>query len=57
MIYISGNFKDTKKVDPILESLLDVQSFFDALNVIYQLSEIKKNVSRDFISHVYWDKL
>ena len=35
------NFKDTKKVDNILESSLDVQSFFDAFNVIYQLWEIK----------------
>ena len=49
MFNISVNFKDTKKVDPILESLLDVESFFDALYFIYSLLEIKD----DF----YWDTL
>ena len=44
MFYISINFKDTKKVGHILESSLDVQSFFDALNVIYQLSEITEKI-------------
>ena len=42
MFKISVNFKDTKKVDPILESLLDVQSFFDALYFIYSSLEIKE---------------
>ena len=37
----SVNFKDTTKVDHILESSLKFQSFFDALYVIHQLSEIK----------------
>ena len=44
MFNISVNVKCTKKVDPILESLLDVQSFFDALHAIYQLSEIKDDI-------------
>jgi len=38
MFNISIKFKDTKKVDHILES------FFDALYVIYQLSEIKDDI-------------
>ena len=37
----SVNFKDTKKVDHILESSLDFQSYFYEFFVIYQLSEIK----------------
>ena len=41
MFNFSVHFKDTKKKGHILESSLDVQSFFDALNVIYQLSEIE----------------
>ena len=41
-IYVS--FKETKKVDHILERSLDVQSFFDALYEIYQLSEIKEYI-------------
>jgi len=44
MFNISVNFKDTKKVDHILEISLDFQSFFDALYVIYQLSEIKDDI-------------
>ena len=44
MFYISVNFKCTKKVDHILESSLEVQTFYDALFVIYQLSEIKDNI-------------
>ena len=38
------DFKDTKKVDYILESSLDVHSSFDALYVIHQLSEIKDDI-------------
>ena len=38
MFNISVNFKDTKKVDHILESSLD------ALYVIYQLSKIKDDI-------------
>ena len=41
---MSVNIQVTKKVDHILESSLDVQSFFDALNVIYQLSEITEKI-------------
>ena len=37
-------FKDKKKVDHILESSLDSTSFFDALNVIYQLSKLKDDI-------------
>ena len=44
MFNISVNFKDTKKVDQILESSLDFQSFLDALYVIYQLWEIKDEI-------------
>ena len=44
MFNISVNFKDTKKVDHILERSLDVWSFFDSLYVIYQLSEIKDDI-------------
>jgi len=35
MFNISVDFKDTKKVDHILESSLDFQTVFDAINVIY----------------------
>ena len=35
---------DTKKMENILETSLDVQSFFDAFNVIYQLSKIKDDI-------------
>ena len=41
MLNNSVNFKDTKKVDHILESSLDFQSYFYEFFVIYQLSEIK----------------
>ena len=44
MFDISVNFKDTKNEDHILESSLDVKSFFDALYDIYQLSEIKDDI-------------
>ena len=44
MFNISVNFKDTRKVDHILKSVLDVQSFFDALHDIYLLSEIKDDI-------------
>ena len=38
------NFKDSKKVDPILESLLDIPSFFEALHVLYQKSKIEDDI-------------
>ena len=38
-----SNFYDPRKVDHILERL-EVQSFFNALYVIYQLSEIKDDI-------------
>ena len=41
MLNNSVNFKDTKKVDHILESSLEFQSYFYECFVIYQLSEIK----------------
>ena len=42
---ISVILKSTKKLDLILESALDFQSFFfDALSVIYHLSEIKDDI-------------
>ena len=44
MFNISVYFKDAKKVDHILESLLDFQSRFDARYVIYQLSEFKDDI-------------
>ena len=44
MFNISVSFKETKKVNHILERSLDVQSFFDALYEIYQLSEIKEYI-------------
>ena len=44
MFNISVNFKNTKNVDHIFESILDVPSFCDALYVIYQLSEIKDDI-------------
>ena len=44
MFNISVNFKDTKKVDHILKISSDFQSLFDALYVIYQLSEIKDDI-------------
>ena len=44
MFNFSAIFKVTKKVDHILESSLDSTSFFDALNVLYQLSEIKDDM-------------
>ena len=44
MFNISVICKDTKKVDHILESSLKVQTFYDALFVIYQLSEIKDDI-------------
>ena len=37
-------FKDTKTVDHILSSSLHFKSFFNALHVIYQLSEIKDDI-------------
>ena len=54
----SVNFKDIKKVDHILESSLDFQSFFfEALHVIYQLSEnIKmKMILTETLKLVYRD--
>ena len=47
-------FKDTKKVDHILESSLDIKSGFDALNVIYKSKTI---FMPSLNSHVYWDTL
>ena len=44
MFNISVNIKYIKKVDHILESSLDFQSLFNALYVIYQLSEIKDDI-------------
>ena len=44
MFNISVFFKDTKKGEHILESSLDLKSFFDAFNVIYQVSEIKDDI-------------
>ena len=44
IIKISVYLKDSKKVDHISESSLDVQSLSYALNVIYQLSEIKDDI-------------
>ena len=41
------NFKDTKKVDPTLESLLDFPSFFEALHVLYQKSKIEDDIQVD----------
>ena len=51
------NFKDTKRVDYILESLLDFQFF-----VIHFMSIINNRKSTtilksSFNSHVYWDTL
>ena len=39
-----GQFSRHKGVDRILESSQDFQSFVDALNAIYQLSEIKDDI-------------
>jgi len=48
------NFKDTKKVDHILENSF----FFDEIYVIYQLSEIKDDIRKSSLnSYVYWDTL
>ena len=44
MLNNSVNFKDTKKVDHILESSLEFQSYFYECFVIYQLSEIKDDI-------------
>ena len=45
MLNISVNLKDTKKVDLIyFGKLRRFQSFFDALYVIYQLSDIKDDI-------------
>ena len=44
MFNISVNFKDTKKTDHILESLLDFQSLFDAINIIYKFLEINDDI-------------
>ena len=44
MFNSSVNFKDTKKIDRILESSSDVQSFLNAIYVIYQLSEVKDDI-------------
>ena len=38
------NCKNVKKVDHILESPLDIQSYFDSLYVISQLSQIKDDI-------------
>ena len=44
MFNISATFKDAKKVDQIFESSLEVQYFFESLNVIYLFSETKDDI-------------
>ena len=45
MLNISVNLKDTKKLDLIyFGKLRRFQSFFDALYVIYELSDIKDDI-------------
>ena len=44
MFNIFVMFKDTKTVNHILETSLHFKSFFDAIYVIYQFSEIKDNI-------------
>ena len=55
MFNISVNFKDTKKVDQILESSLDFQSFLDGLYINYR--KLKTKFKSSLNSHVYWDTL
>ena len=45
MFNISVILRDTNKVDHILENMLYVQFYFDALNVIDQFSKIKDDIS------------
>ena len=44
MLNTSVNFKDTMKVDHILESSLDVQSLVDVFYIIYTLSENEDHI-------------
>ena len=52
MFNISVILRDTNKVDHILENMLYVQFYFDALNVIDQFSKIKDDIS--VISQFSW---